>query len=133
MHDLQCHAALRFAAAGEVVHAAQAEHLRAVFSRGDMANFFALKQNSGALIAQITVGVNLHFQTAIAEDAFGHHGHHVHAARLGSDDERCGFVIRVSGGCAYAGDEDAAFFRVKRRECLRQGVSFGARHQRLRA
>ena len=81
VHQLQGHAALFFIAARQVMHTAQAEHLRAVFRRGHMADFFTVVQHCSAFIAQIAVGVNLHFEAAIAEDAFGHHGHHVHALR----------------------------------------------------
>ena len=122
VHQFQGHAPLFFAAACQVMHAAQAQHLRAVFSRGDVANFFALVKHRSAFIADVTVGVYLHLEAAITEDALGDHGHHVHTARLRRDDEGRGFVIWVSGGCAYAGDEHAFFFIFKRGQSLRQGV-----------
>ena len=112
-----------FAAACEVMHAAQTQHLRAIFSRGDMAHHFAIEQNSGAFFAQMAVGVDLHLQAAIAEDAFGDHGHHVHTSRLGSHDEGGGFVIGVGGGRANAGDEDAALLAVEGLQGLRQGLA----------
>ena len=122
MHQLQRHATLLFAAACEVMHTAQAEHLRAVLGGGDMANLFALVKHRCTLIAQIPVGVDLHLQAAVTEDTFGDHGDHVHALGLGSDDEGCGFVIGVSGGCANAGDKHAALCAVHRGQSL--GGSF---------
>ena len=122
MHQLQRHATLLFAAACEVMHTAQAEHLRAVLSSGDMAHLFTLVHDRCTLIAQIPVGVNLHLQAAIAEDAFCHHRHHVHTLGLGGDDEGCRFVIRVSGGCANASDKHAALCAVHRGQSL--GGSF---------
>ena len=112
MHQLQRHATLLFAAACEVMHTAQAEHLRTVLCSGDMTDLFALVQHCGSLIAQIPVGVYLHLQAAIAEDALGDHRHHVHTLGLGGDDEGCRFVIRVSGGCANTGDKHATLCAV---------------------
>ena len=109
MHQFQRHAALFFTAACQVMHTAQAEHLRAVFCGGDMAHLFALVEHRSALVAQIPVGVDLHLQTAIAKNTLGHHGHHVHALGLGSDDERRRFVIGVGGGRANAGDKNTSF------------------------
>jgi hypothetical protein len=52
------------------------------------------------------VGVDLHLQAAVAEDAFGHDRDHVHALGLRADDEGRRLVVRVGGRCADAGDED---------------------------
>ena len=120
MHQLQRHAPLFFTPTCEVVHTAQAEHLRAVLGGGDMANLFALVKHRCALIAQIPVGVDLHLQAAVTEDTFGDHGDHVHALGLGSDDEGCGFVIGVSGGSANAGDKHAALCAIDSGQSLRE-------------
>ena len=131
MHQLQGHAALFFIAARQVMHTAQAEHLRAVFRRGHMADFFTVVQHRSAFITQIAVGINLHFEAAIAEDAFGHHGHHVHALRARGHDKRCRLVIGVSGGCAYAGDKHAALLAIAWGHGLRHGVCISTRQQGL--
>ena len=77
-----------------------------------MAHFFALVKHGSTLIAQIPVGVNLHLQAAIAEDAFGDHRDHVHALGFGRDDKRCRFVIGVGGGGTNAGDKYTALGAV---------------------
>ena len=106
LHQLGRHAAFLLAAAGEVVHAAEREHLRAVFGGGDMADHLAAVAHVGLLGAEEAVGVDLHLEAAVAEDAFGDHGHHVDALRLRPHDEGRGLVVGVGGGRAHAGHED---------------------------
>ena len=70
-----------------------------------MADHLAMAAHIGLFGAQVAVGVQLHLEAAVAEDAFGDDGHHVHAVGLRGDDEGRGFVIRVGGGGADTGDE----------------------------
>ncbi|MNS82489.1 hypothetical protein D3C72_1162350 [compost metagenome] len=106
LHELGRHAAFLLAAAREVVHAAQRQHLRTVLGRGDMAHDLALVAHVGLLGAQEAVGVDLHLEAAVAEDAFGDDGDHVDALGFGSHDEGRGLVVGIRGGRAHAGDED---------------------------
>ena len=99
-------AAFLLRAAGEVMHAAERQHLRTVFARGDVADRLALRANRRRLRTEVTVGVDLHLDAAIAEDALGHHGDHVDAVDLRGDDERRRLVVGVSGAGADRGDED---------------------------
>ena len=69
-------------AAGEVMHAAERQHLRAVFAGRDMADRLALRRAPSRSGPEIAVGVDLHLDAAIAEDAFGHDGDHVDAVDL---------------------------------------------------
>ena len=71
-----------------------------------MADHLALAADIGLFGAEKAVGVDLHFQAAVAEDAFGHHCDHVHPARLGRHDEGCRLVVRVGGGRTDTGDEN---------------------------
>ena len=97
-----------------------------------MADFFTVVQHRCAFIAQITVGIDLHFEAAIAEDAFGDHGHHVDPLRARSHDKRRRLVIGVGGGSAYASDKHTALFALHHGRGLRQGVCICARQQVLR-
>ncbi len=65
-----------------MMNAAQRQHLRAVFACGDVADRLALRANRRRLRTEITVGVDLHLDAAITEDALGHHGDHVDAIDL---------------------------------------------------
>ena len=105
LHRLDRDAALTFAAAGQVVHAAQAQHLRAIFRGADVTDDFALTAHAGLLRAEPAVSVDLQFEAAIAEDALGDDGDHVHAVGLRRDDEGRRFVIGIGGRGAYRGDE----------------------------
>ena len=58
------------------------------------------------LRAEVAVGVDLHLQAAVAEDALGDDRHHVDPFVARGHDERGGLVVRVGGGGADAGDED---------------------------
>ena len=95
------------AAAGEMVNAAQRQHLRAVLRGGDMAHRLALHPDRRLLRPEIAVGVDLHLDAAVAEDPLGHDRDHVDAVMLRGDDEGRGLVIGIGGGGADAGDEGA--------------------------
>ena len=77
----QGHAALFLGATRQVMNTAQAEHLRAVLGGGHMAHHLAFRAHIGLLGTQVAVGVDLDLEAAVTEDAFGHHGHHVHTMR----------------------------------------------------
>ena len=87
------------------MHPAQRQHLRAVFGRGDVTHHLAPAAHVGLFGTQVAVGVDLHLQAAIAEDALGDHRHHVHPIGLRADDEGRGLVVGIGGGRADAGDE----------------------------
>ena len=94
-------------AAGELVHPADGEHLRAVLGGGDVPDRLALGADGGAFRAEMAVGVDFHLRAAVGEDALGDHGDRVHAFVLGGDDERRWLVVGVGGARADAGDEGA--------------------------
>ena len=78
------------------MHAAQAQHLRAVLGRGHMPHRLTATPHHRLLRAKVAVGVNLDLQAAVTEDALGHHSDQVHPARLRRHNERRRLVIRVS-------------------------------------
>ena len=107
-HHLAGDVAFLLAAAGEMTHPAQRQHLRAVFRSRHMADLLAIAQHRGPLRADIAVGVDLHLQPAIAEDALGDDGHHVDAVMPAGHDEGRRFVVRIGGTRADAGQEGLA-------------------------
>ena len=56
--------------------------------------------------AEIAVGVDLHLDAAIAEDALGHDRDHVDAVDLGGDDEGRGLVVGIGRARPDRGHED---------------------------
>ena len=66
-------------AAGQVAHAADGQHLRAVLGGRDVADLLALHAHRRRLGAEVAVGVDLHLDAAVAEDALGHDGDGVDA------------------------------------------------------
>src|SRR5262249_29513263 len=99
-------AAFLLRATGQMMHAAEREHLRAIFARGHVADGLALRAHGRGFGTEIAVGVDLHLDAAIAEDAFGHDRHHVDAIDLGGDDERRRLVVGIGGARADRGDEN---------------------------
>ena len=83
------------------------EHLRAVFGRRHVADLLALDAHRRRLGAEMAVGVDLHLDAAVAEDALGHDGDGVDAVVLGRDDEGRRLVVGIGGAGADAGDERA--------------------------
>src|SRR5581483_6170679 len=73
------YAAFLLRSASQMMHAAEREHLRAVFAGRDMADRLALRAHGRLLGAEIAVGVDLHLDAAIAENALGHDRNHVDA------------------------------------------------------
>ncbi len=61
----------------------------------------------GLLGAEVAVGVDLHLDAAVAEDALGDDGDGVDAGVLARDDEGRGLVVGIGGAGADAGDEGA--------------------------
>ena len=104
-HHIAGDDALLLRAAGEMADAAEREHLGAVFRRRDMADLLALDAHRRGLRPDIAVGVDLHLEAAIAEDAFGNDRHHVDTLMLAGDDEGRGLVVRIGRAGADAGDE----------------------------
>jgi hypothetical protein len=90
-----------------MMHAAERQHLRAVLGRGDVAHRLALDAHRGLLGTEIAIGVDLHLDAAVAEDALGHDGDHVDAVVPGRDDEGRRLVVGIGRGRADAGDEGA--------------------------
>ena len=60
------------------------------------------------LRAEMAVGVDLHLDAAVAEDAFGDDGDQVDALDLLADDEGRRLVVGIGGAGADAGDEAPA-------------------------
>ena len=58
-------------AAGQMADAADRQHLRAVFGGRDVADLFAADADGRGFGAEMTVGVDLHLDTAVGENAFG--------------------------------------------------------------
>src|SRR5205085_11269465 len=56
---------------------------------------------------EVTVGIYLHFDAAIAEDALRHHGDHVDTVNFRRHDEGRGSVIGISGASADCGHKYA--------------------------
>ena len=56
-------------AAGEMVHAADRQHLRAVFGGGHMADLFAVHAHRRQFRSEVAVGVDFKFHAAVAEYA----------------------------------------------------------------
>jgi hypothetical protein len=100
-------AAFLLRSAGQVPHAAERQHLRAVLSRRDMPDLLAIDADRRALGAEMAVGVDLHLHAAVAEDALGDDGDHVDAVDLGGHDEGCRLVIWIGRACPDGGDEGA--------------------------
>ena len=91
--------------AGQMVDAAQRQHLRAVLGRGHVADRLALHGDRRALGAEMAVGVDLHLGPAIGEDALGDDGDGVDALVGRADDEGGRLVVGIGGAGADAGDE----------------------------
>ncbi len=72
-----------------------------------MADRLAVDPDLLALMADMAVGVDLHLDAAIAEDALGDDGDHVHVVGLLRHDERRRLVVGIGGAGADGGDEGA--------------------------
>ncbi len=93
------------ASAGKVANAAEREHLRTVFAGSYMADGFALRAHGIGFEPEIAVGIDLHFDATVAEDALGHDRHHVHCVDGGGDDEGSRFVIGIGRARSDGGHE----------------------------
>ena len=121
-----------------MMHATQRQHLRAVFSRGDVAHGLALHSYRRLLGPEEAVGVDLHLHAAVAEDTFGHDRDHVDAVVLGRNDEGRGLVIGIGRGGADAGHERVLAFAqlaapggAALDEGHARGIGLGQQHQRI--
>ena len=88
-------AALGLRAAGQVMHAAERQHLRAVFAGRDVADRLARGAHRRRLGAEMAVGVDLHLDAAIGEDALGDDGDEIDALDLLADDEGRRLVVGI--------------------------------------
>jgi len=73
-----------------------------------MPDLFTLGPDGGAFGAEMAVGVDLHLDAAIAEDALGNHRHHVDAVDFLRHDEGGGLVVGIGGAGTDGGDEGIA-------------------------
>src|SRR5207247_9227849 len=64
-----------------------------------------LSAHGAAFGSKMAVSINLQLHSAIAEDSFRHHGHHIHAVDLGRNNEGSGFVVRIGRTCADRRDK----------------------------
>ena len=106
-HRLARDATLRLRSAGQVMHAAEREHLAAIFGGGDMAHRFAIRPHGGRFGPQMAVCVDLHLHAAIGEDALRHHRDEIDTFHLLRNDERGRFVVRIGGARAHRAHEAA--------------------------
>ena len=98
-------AAFLLGAAGQMMHAAERQHLRAIFACRDVADRLALRAHRRRLGAEIAVGVDLHLDAAIAENALGHDRDHVHAVDFRGHDEGRRLVVGIGGSGPDGGHE----------------------------
>jgi len=63
-------AAFLLGAAGQMMHAAERQHLRAIFAGRDVADRLALGAHCRGLGAEMAIGIDLHLDAAIRENAF---------------------------------------------------------------
>ena len=82
----------------------------------DVADRLAAVAHRRLLGAEVAVGVDLHLEAAVAEDALGDDGDHVDAVVLRGDDEGRRLVVGIGGARADAGDEHRRV-AVRRRAC----------------
>ena len=87
------------ASAGKVANAAKREHLRTVFAGSYVADGFALRAHGIGFGPEIAIGIDLHFDATVTEDALGHDRHHVHRVDRGGNDERSRFVVGIGRSC----------------------------------
>ena len=95
--------------AGQMMNAAERQHLRAVFAGRHMPHRLALHPNGCGFRPEKAVGIDLHLDAAIAEDAFSDDRDHIDAIDLRGHDERRRLVIGIGGAGADRGDEHILF------------------------
>ena len=93
------------AAAGQVTHAAERQHLRSVFVGGDVADGLTLRAHGAAFGAEMPVGIDFQLDAAVAENSLGHDRDHIHASDFGRNDERSGLVVGIGRAGTNRGDE----------------------------
>jgi len=101
-------APFRLRTAGQMVHAAERQHLGAIFTGRHMADRLARRTHGRGLRAEMAVGVDLHLDAAIAEDALGHDRDEIDTLDLLADDERRGLVVGIGRAGADRSDERPA-------------------------
>ncbi|OIQ69632.1 hypothetical protein GALL_487650 [mine drainage metagenome] len=95
-HCIASHAPFGFGATGQVIDPAKRQHLAAVFRGDDQPHRLARRAHHRPLCTKMAVGVDLHFDTTVGIDRFGHHGHDINAVNRAADDEGRRFVIGIS-------------------------------------
>ena len=128
-HHVAGDAALLLAAAGEMLHPAERQHLGAVLHRGDVTDHLALRPHRRALRPDVAVGIDLHLEAAIAEDTLGDDRHRVDALVLRRHDERRRLVVGIGRARADPGHEHR---RVRRFRRPRPSPTGTARRRRSR-
>ena len=106
-HGIAGDPAFSLGTAGQVMHAAQRQHLRAILPRRDMADRLALRPHCRGLCAQMPVRVDLHLDAAIGENALGDDGYQIHILDLLADDERRGLIVGIGRSRPDRRDEGA--------------------------
>ena len=90
---------------GEVQHAAERKHLRAVFRGGYVPHRLAFHPYRVLFRPQEAIGIDFQFHAAITENPFGDYGHLSTPFTFDGNNEWRRFVIRIGGTCADRGDE----------------------------
>ena len=88
------------AAASQVTHAAERQHLRSVFIRGNVSDGLALRTHYTALRPEVPIRVDLQFHAAVTENPFSHYRDHIHAGDFRRNNEWGRLVIRIGRASA---------------------------------
>ena len=95
-----------------MMHSAEREHLRTVFCSHYMSNLFSLTVDRSLFRADIAIGINFDFITAVTENAFRYHRYHIHFIMFAGNDKRRRFIIRICSSGSNCSRKN--FFRIKR-------------------
>ena len=87
-----------------MVHPAEGEHLRSVLGGAHVTDRLTFVHHGRRLVTHVSIGVDLHFHTAVREYSFGHHRDRVDPLVLGRDDERSRLVIGIRGASARSNE-----------------------------
>src|SRR5215475_13411228 len=72
-------AAFLLRTAGQMMHSAERQHLRTVFTRRDMTDGLAVRAHRRGFGTEMAIGIDLHFDAAIREDSLGDDRDHIDA------------------------------------------------------
>ena len=84
----------------EMPHASERQHLGAIFAGSNVAYGFALRAHRIGFWSEVTVGIDLHLDAAIAKDPFSDYRDHIQALHMGRNNEWGGLVIGIGCACA---------------------------------